>query len=230
MDTSQSDLSDQSSDQLELESPGPDRKRARVEEEGEEEGEEESESDEREIDPLARLLESPTDTKPGPSKSASLPKLDIPAASSSARDEDEEKTPLLETPTTPHPDGAAAQERLKAEQAAEERERMQLLVSHFTEDQLDRYAMYRRAALPKTTVKKIMQTITGSSVGQNVVIAMAGIAKVFAGEVIEEALTSMQDLGEAGQPVRPKHLREAVRRMRSKGTLMPKTKKKCPFT
>ena len=229
MDTSQSDLSDQSSDQLELESPGPDRKRARTETEGE--GEEESESEEGGIDPLARLLESPTDTKPGPSKPAKLAKLDIPAASSSAREEEEEeKTPLLDTPTTPHPDGAAAQERLKAEQAAEERERMQLLVSHFTEDQLDRYAMYRRAALPKTTVKKIMQTITGSSVGQNVVIAMAGIAKVFAGEVIEEALTSMQDLGEAGQPVRPKHLREAVRKMRAKGSLMTKTKKKCPFT
>ena len=52
-------------------------------------------------------------------------------------------------------------ERLKAEQAQEDREKMQLLVSNFTEDQLDRYAMYRRAAFPKTTVKKIMQTITG---------------------------------------------------------------------
>ena len=89
--------------------------------------------------------------------------------------------------------------------------------------------MYRRSALPKTTVKKIMQTITGCSVGQNVVIAMAGIAKVFAGEVIEEALASMEQQGEAGQPVRPKHLREAARKMRAKGTFMPKLKKKCPF-
>ena len=152
------------------------------------------------------------------------------AAASVSSGGDEDRTPLLDTPTTPHPDGPAAAERLKQEQAAEDREKMQLLVSHFTEDQLDRYAMYRRAAFPKTTVKKIMQTITGCSVGQNVVIAMAGIAKVFAGEVIEEALVSVETAGESGQPVKPKHLREGVRKLRSKGTLMPKQKKKCPFS
>ena len=90
--------------------------------------------------------------------------------------------------------------------------------------------MYRRAALPKATIKKVMQQITGTAVGHNVVIAMAGIAKVFAGEVVEEALSILEAAGEEGQPLRPKHLREAMRRMRARGAWVPKSKKACPFT
>jgi len=175
-------------------------------------------------------------TKDGKVKAGSgLPKLDVAAAASRASDTAAGKnseggtTPLFDTPTTPHPSREAA-EKAKQEAEAEERERMQLLVSSFTEDQLDRYAMYRRGALPKATIKKVMQTITGTSVGHNVVIAMAGIAKVFAGEVVEEALKNLEDSGEGGQPLKPKHLREAVRKMRDRGAWVPKSKKSCPFT
>ena len=59
--------------------------------------------------------------------------------------------------------GKEEKEKLKKEQEKQEREKMQFLVSNFTEDQLDRYAMYRRASFPKATIRRLMQTITGNS-------------------------------------------------------------------
>lgn len=55
-----------------------------------------------------------------------------------------------------------------------------------------------------------MQSISGSSVSQSVVIAMSGIVKVFVGELVEEAIKIQARYGESG-PIEPKHLREAHR-------------------
>lgn len=102
----------------------------------------------------------------------------------------------------------AAALALEAEE--DEKEKMQVLWSQFTEEQLNRYEMFRRSTFPKASIKRLMQSISGSSVSQNVVIAMSGIAKVFVGELVEEAIKIQSRYGESG-PVEPKHLREAYR-------------------
>ena len=127
------------------------------------------------------------------------------------------KKPALDRSTSSGGDGLSAKKK-KELIDAEERLKMQRLVESFSEDQLNRYEMYRRSSFPKASIKRLMQTIAGCSVSHNVVIAMSGVAKVFVGEIMEQALDVMEQLGEQ-PPVKPRHIREAVRRLKAQKTV-----------
>lgn len=68
-----------------------------------------------------------------------------------------------------------------------EEEKNQLLVSQFTNEQMDRFESYRRMKLNKPGIKKVCSTELGHSVPQNLSIALAGLGKLLLGEVITKA-------------------------------------------
>jgi len=70
----------------------------------------------------------------------------------------------------------------------DDRQRMLRLVDEFSDEQVNRYEMYRRSCFPRNHIKRLMQATANCAVAQQVCIAMSGIAKVYVGEIVEEAL------------------------------------------
>lgn len=101
------------------------------------------------------------------------------------------------------------------------RQKMQILVANFSKEQLARYECFRRSSFPKSAIRKLIQQATGITPGHNVIIAVAGLAKVFAGELVEEALDIRERMGEENEPLKPRHVQIAYYQLQEKGKLFP---------
>jgi transcription initiation factor TFIID subunit 11 len=93
---------------------------------------------------------------------------------------------------------------------SQSKDNLKVLMENFSPDQYERFEAYRRHALPKQAVRKVIQQITGQQVSQPVAQIVAGFSKVFVGEIIEKARQVQARRGDNG-PLSPDHLREAYR-------------------
>ncbi|KAH9923798.1 TAFII28-domain-containing protein [Amylocystis lapponica] len=93
---------------------------------------------------------------------------------------------------------------------SQSKDNLKVLMDNFSPAQYDRFEAYRRHALPKAAVRKVIQQTLGQQASQPVAQVVAGFAKVFVGEIIEKARAVQERRGEHG-PLAPDHLREAYR-------------------
>jgi transcription initiation factor TFIID subunit 11 len=93
---------------------------------------------------------------------------------------------------------------------SQSKDNLKVLMDNFSPAQYDRFEAYRRHALPKQAVRKVIQQTLGQQVSQPVAQIVAGFAKVFVGEIVEKARAVQERRGETG-PLSPDHLREAYR-------------------
>ncbi|PIA15178.1 TAFII28-domain-containing protein [Coemansia reversa NRRL 1564] len=79
-----------------------------------------------------------------------------------------------------------------------------------TDEQRQRYGVYRRAALNKSAVKKLVSQVLNQQITSTLTFVIAGFSKVFIGEIVERAVQLQNEHGDEG-PLTPEHLREAYR-------------------
>ncbi|KAI0316291.1 hTAFII28-like protein conserved region-domain-containing protein [Amylostereum chailletii] len=91
---------------------------------------------------------------------------------------------------------------------SQSKDNLKVLMDNFTPEQYERFEAYRRHALPKQAVRKVVHQTLGQQVSQPVAQVVAGFAKVFVGEIVEKARAVQTRRGETG-PLSPYHLREA---------------------
>ncbi|KAK9455531.1 hTAFII28-like protein conserved region-domain-containing protein, partial [Dipodascopsis uninucleata] len=108
-------------------------------------------------------------------------------------------------------------------------DQVKLLISSFTDDQMERYETFRRANINKAGVKKLANAVLNQSITNNVAIAIGGFSKVFLGEVIDRALDVQDRMDPPDSldpysprpPLRPEHIREAWRLYKQETGLVP---------
>jgi len=98
----------------------------------------------------------------------------------------------------------------------DDRKRIASLLETFTHEQMERYESFRRSHFDKYKVKAVMKKTSDPKVNDQVAVAMGGVAKVFAGELIELA---RQDMNDFKGSIHPFHIRNAFRKMKQMGKL-----------
>ena len=140
---------------------------------------------------------------------------------SCAADQDQELASMLGS--TSSSSSSSTAKRTKTEEISDEEAEAKRFLEFYdslSPDQQRRYEAYRRSRLHPTDVRHLMLNQTGSSrkVTEPASIVVAGLTKLFVGDIVERARVIMEKRKEKG-PICPQHLREAYRQLQQSSQL-----------
>uniref|UniRef100_A0A1I7TM44 TAFII28 domain-containing protein n=2 Tax=Caenorhabditis tropicalis TaxID=1561998 RepID=A0A1I7TM44_9PELO len=84
----------------------------------------------------------------------------------------------------------------------------ELLLGNFSKAQYDRFIAFRRSKFTRSVVKNIITEVTGRSTNDPIAVAVAGLAKLFVGELVE-AVELRNASNQQNRPVQPQHIKSA---------------------
>ncbi|CAL2036445.1 unnamed protein product [Caenorhabditis brenneri] len=116
----------------------------------------------------------------------------------------------------------AITESAKAEQIVSNK----LLIGNFSNEQLDRYIAFRRSKFTRQVIKNVISEVTGKPTSDPIAVAIAGLTKLFVGEIVEEAVELRDALNEQNKPIQPQHIKSAFNKLVNEGKLWPPYGKK----
>ncbi|CAG8521501.1 13088_t:CDS:2 [Ambispora gerdemannii] len=119
-------------------------------------------------------------------------------------------TPGVSVPPTPYGEVFDSQVTINT-QMKRSKEELRALLENFSEEQLQRYEVYRRSSLSKPNVKRLVGQILNQPCSPTMAFVIAGFTKVYIGEIVELAREVQKDWNQTGA-LTPEHLREANRR------------------
>ena len=97
-------------------------------------------------------------------------------------------------------------------------QKMVSIIDKLTPEELPRYECFRRSHFDRFKVRKHLKTFTDEKINEKMSIVVAGVTKLFIGELVEVARELMEARGVVGA-VPPAYVREAYRLMQKAGRL-----------
>ena len=109
-----------------------------------------------------------------------------------------------------------------------EAQRMRHILAAFTPEQLERYECFRRSYLNRKMVRRVVAATAGHTPKEAALVVIAGLAKTFVGDLVEEGKRVQAEQGDTG-PLRPVHVREAHRRLFARGRVFSSAARPSPL-